>query len=118
MQSTVAVRGLDGAGLRELRTWLVGEPELRSRVRLVEEPIAAGELGGLVTELAIVLTPGGVATVLVSALISYLRNRTTDVTITITTSSGSRAEVSGRRVRRASAAELQAIVTELTDRLS
>lgn len=63
----------------DLHRWLAGEPDLR--VRAVDRVPEPGELGASTDTLAIILAPGGAVVVVVSAVVSWLRSRTSDVRI-------------------------------------
>jgi hypothetical protein len=87
--------------LRSLRTWLVGEHELRGRVRLVERPPGRDELGGGIVEAVLVaLGSGGAVTTLVAGVVSWVRSRSdrrhpsTPVTVKLTFQDGASVEVS------------------------
>ena len=86
-------------GLRSLREWLVGEEELRGRVRSAERPPEAGRLGPVLDGLVIALAPGGVASVLAAAVVVWVRAQRGDVTVTVERSDGSSFRVEGRRLR-------------------
>lgn len=111
----VVVEG-PGAGdeVRSLYGWLVGEDELRGRVQLRESAPESGALGALPLGLEIALAPGGGA-VLASAVVAWLRHRTSDLTCRVTRPDGGAVEVSAKRVR--DSASVQALVAELVDSL-
>lgn len=70
--------------LRSLREWLAAEDELRGRVRLVEAAPPAGSLGTVPELITVMVAQGGVLTVLAGALITWLRQRKSDLTIKVT----------------------------------
>jgi hypothetical protein len=111
----VAVEGL-GAGdeLRSLYGWLVGEEELRGRVHLKESAPDPGRLGTLPLGLEIALAPGG-GVVLASAVVAWLRYRTSDLVCRVIRPDGGVVEVSAKRVR--DSASVQALVAQLSDSL-
>ncbi|WP_431929230.1 effector-associated constant component EACC1 [Amycolatopsis tucumanensis] len=112
MTLTVAA---DRAGdeARSLREWLLGQEELRGRVRLVDSPPEPGRLGSVVETLAVALGPGGVATATATVLIAWLRRRASDVTITVKKPDGD-FELTATNVKGVDAGEL----AELTRRVS
>lgn len=61
--------------IRSLRTWLTGEDELRGRVRLLEEPLKAGQMGGIADAVTVAISTGGLATVTVQSVFAWLRQR-------------------------------------------
>ncbi|MFF7469898.1 hypothetical protein [Streptomyces sp. NPDC008092] len=72
----IGLVGDDAVGqLIALREWLQTEPELRGRVRRVDQPIRPGELGGTVEQLVVALASGGVGVTLTQSLIAWLRSR-------------------------------------------
>jgi hypothetical protein len=103
-----------GDELRSLYGWLVGEEELRGRVHLKESVPEPGRLGTLPLGLEIALAPGGGA-VLASAVVAWLRYRTSDLTCRVTRPDGGAVEVSAKRVR--DPASVRALVAELSDSL-
>ncbi|AIJ23898.1 effector-associated constant component EACC1 [Amycolatopsis methanolica] len=111
MLTVTAERAGDEA--RSLREWLLGQDELRGRVRLVESPPEPGRLGSVVETLAVALGPGGVATAAATVVIAWLRRRTSDVTITVN-KPDSDFELSATNVKGVDAGEL----AELTRRVS
>lgn len=112
---TVTIAGCGQADeLRSLYQWLAAETELRGRVRWVEGPPRPGALGSVPEALTIVLAPGGVAAVLASAAVAWVRHRAPEVTCKLTRPDGASAEVSARRVRGTDLAGVRAMVAELS----
>ncbi|MGH3621934.1 MAG: effector-associated constant component EACC1 [Sciscionella sp.] len=103
MDVTIGVAGRDAAvgELRSLFSWLVQEEELRGRVKLVETAPEPGTLGGWPEALVVALGQGGAITVLASAVIAWIRHRTSEVTCTLTRPDGTSVTVAAARVRRA-----------------
>ncbi len=100
METTVAVAGDHAAeDLRELRSSLLREPELRGRVHLTERPPDPEHLGTVPDLISVLLQSGTAATVLTSAVVTWLRHRTSDVDCTITRSDGSTFTLSAKRVQ-------------------
>ncbi|MEU8039519.1 hypothetical protein [Streptosporangium sp. NPDC049078] len=98
----------------DLYEWLVEEPELAGRVRLLDTPPAPGTLGPLAEALRIALEPGGAVTVLATVLIAWLRYRTGKVTITIVNKDGeSKVDVLAERVKALDAAGAQTLAAEV-----
>ncbi|WBC14882.1 hypothetical protein O7600_28040 [Micromonospora sp. WMMA1998] len=114
----VEVVGLSGQAvddeLRSLQHWLRAEGELRGRVDAVERPPVPGTLGSLIEALVLILAPGGVATVVAGSLLSWLRERRSDVTVKLTRSDGSSVELSATRVRSLDGVALRAQFEALT----
>ncbi|MDR7276385.1 effector-associated constant component EACC1 [Catenuloplanes atrovinosus] len=94
--------------LRDLLGWLGDEPSLRGRLTPVEHAPLPGTLGPWLEAIAVAVGPGGVAAVLASTVITWLRNRHSDVTVRIEAPDGSVVEVDAKRVRSLEAARLVA----------
>lgn len=114
----LAITVVGGAGadeLRSLHAWLVREDELRGRVALVEPPPERGALGSIPEALAVALGPGGVATALAGVLVTWLRHRTTDLTLRAGRKDGATVvELSVRRMRDMDPAAVQQQVRTLS----
>ncbi|MGC9665314.1 effector-associated constant component EACC1 [Planosporangium sp. 12N6] len=112
---TVEVEGDRPADeLRSLQSWLLAEHALRGRVRFAEPPPAPGTLGGVVEALTVVLGPGGVATAMVTALISWIRRRPGTVSVKVTRTDGASFELSAPLTGAMSPAEVRALTADLT----
>jgi hypothetical protein len=111
---TVGVFEQEAAGeeLRSLFTWLAGAEEFRGQVRLVEAAPEPGTLGGWPEAVAVALGEGGAVTVLASAVISWIRHRTSDVTCTMTRRDGTSVQLRATRVRGTELAELGELVQQ------
>lgn len=108
--------GGDNAGdnLRSLWTWLVDHDEFRGRVELVQRPPRTGELGSVPEVLAIALGPGGAVTVLGGVLIAWLRQRRSDVKLTVSRDGErSSVELTVKRVANVDAEGVQRQIAEL-----
>ncbi|MFD0885703.1 hypothetical protein ACFQ08_14205 [Streptosporangium algeriense] len=106
MDAQVQVSGGDEiTEFTELRKWLTGERALTGRVRVVRHPPAEDELGGVLDTLAVALGSGGAGIALVRALTVWLRTRRADVTITVTSPSGT-VKLNAQRVRDAAVLSL------------
>jgi hypothetical protein len=102
MDVTVRVLGREALAVAELRslcTWLGREDEFRGWVRLVEAAPEPGTLGGWPEAVAVALGEGGAVTVLASAVMSWIRHRTSDVTCTMTRSDGTSVTLETTRIR-------------------
>jgi hypothetical protein len=115
MGVTVSVAGRDAAAeeLRSLFTWLAGEEEFRGRVRLVEAAPEPGTLGGWPEAVVVALSQGGAVTVLASAVIAWIRHRTSEVTCTMTRPDGTSVELTATRVRRTDLAGVGELVEQV-----
>jgi len=72
-----------------------------------------GELGSLTDALVVAAGSGGAITAIAGALVSWLRHRTTDLTIKITRPDGSALEVDGKRVRGVDSEQLNVMIEDL-----
>ncbi|MFD8073917.1 hypothetical protein ACFV3E_14845 [Streptomyces sp. NPDC059718] len=88
-----------------LRNWLSGERTLTGAVRVVVRPPGDGELGGAFDLLAVTLGSGGVGVSLARSLTVWLQTRRTDVTITVTSPSGT-VKVDAQRIKDSAVVEL------------
>ncbi|MBB4918898.1 effector-associated constant component EACC1 [Streptosporangium saharense] len=99
MDALVQVSGDDEiTEFTELRGWLSGDRALTGRTRVVRQPPGEGELGGALDTLVVTLGSGSAGIALVRALTTWLRTRRADVTITVTSPSGT-VELNAQRVR-------------------
>jgi hypothetical protein len=110
--------GSTGDEVRELRSWLVGEDELRGHVRPVERGPSPDELGGLVEALIVGLGPGGAAAAFASVVISWIGRRSGGVRVLVRRPDGAEVEVQAERVRGMDATQLRSLVEELSGALS
>jgi hypothetical protein len=109
--------GSDQDQVRGLRGWLAAEEELRGRIQLLEPRPEPGRLGTLADTLIVSLGSGGAATVLASALVSWIRHRTGDTRAVLRKPDGSEIELAAHRIRGLDATAVQSIVNELTQSL-
>jgi len=109
----IEIRLQDGDNLRSLRGWLIGEDELRGRVRLVESPPPPGALG-MLPELLVVTLAQGDITALATVLITWLRQRRGELAIRVK-HKDTEVEVSGKVVRGLDAEALQQEASRLAE---
>jgi Effector Associated Constant Component 1 len=114
VEVSITVPGATADQLRSLHAWLVNEEELRGRVQLAGPPPRQDALGGTPEMLVVALSQGGAGAVLASALVAWVRHRTSDIVCCLHRPDGTTAQVSGRRVRRADPAMLKELVAELS----
>jgi Effector Associated Constant Component 1 len=117
-QATITVEGQD-IDAESLWDWLRHEPELRGRLRARSAP-APDEAMGAPIELAVVLATAttAVASALARSLSTWLVQRRSDLTVTVTGPDGSQVSVSSRRVadpEKLLRAVLDPVVPELLD---
>ncbi|WP_405968970.1 hypothetical protein OG496_55225 [Streptomyces sp. NBC_00988] len=84
--------------LTSLAASLRYEEDLRGRTRLVQSEIAAGKLGGLPEALAVALSASGAAGVLARAVVEWVKQRKSDVTVKAVRPTGESFEFDLRRV--------------------
>jgi hypothetical protein len=112
---SVVIAGDSGSDqLRSLHAWLVADGELRGRVRLLPQLPRPGTLGAVDDVLTVALGPGGAATALASVLITWIRHRTAEVTVTLTRPDGSSVNLSAKHVHGLAATELHSLTVELS----
>jgi hypothetical protein len=84
---------------------------------LLQADPKSGEMGSLTDALVVAAGSGGAITAIAGALVSWLRHRTTDLTIKITRPDGSALEVDGKRVRGVDAEQLNVMIEDLAAQL-
>jgi hypothetical protein len=101
---------VDGDELFSLRDWLSQEDGLRGRVRLVDRPGAADEMG-VATELVVMAGAAvPVVSVLARAVTTWLVQRRSDVTIRVTAPDGRQVSVNAKRI-----ADPEKLIREVLD---
>jgi hypothetical protein len=114
MHVTVAVDGDDArASLESLFEWLRHEDALRGHIQLRPSTLTPGAMGPLNEALLVVLGSGGAASVLAHSLTEWVKQRTSDVQLTLTRPNGETISVDGRRIR--DPATLTDMVTRFVD---
>lgn len=72
-QGSIYISAPDGSiDLRALADWFRVDDAFRGRIRLIEEPIRPGHMGGMIEVIAISVGGGGVANTLVRYLFTWL----------------------------------------------
>jgi hypothetical protein len=119
MDDTVQIR-VEAAGdsSASLLTWLRAEPDLRGRVHLAGSPPQPDSLGTVADVLTVAVGEGGVASVLASALIAWIRRRTGDTVVTLTRPDGSSMEVKATEVRGLSPESVAELVQRVNESLT
>lgn len=122
MDETVRIEmGGEASGdlLRSLHAALAQESQWRGRVGFVEAPRQPERLGGLIEALTVVLAPGGVAAVLVGAVVSWARHQSVgDVVCKLSRPDGTSVEVSAPLARSLRGTdEVRALVEDLARQL-
>lgn len=106
------------ADLRSLRSWMIDAGDLRGPIELRQSDPGPGELGSLTDALVVAAGSGGAITALAGVLISWLRHRTSDLTVKVTRPDGSSVEVDGKRIRRLEGAALAVEIERLAGQLA
>ena len=91
-----------------LARWLRFEEDLRGRTRLLQGKITNGEMGGLPEALAVALSAGGAASVLARAVVEWVKQCKSDVTVKAVRPNGESFEFDLRRV-----ADPESVITQL-----
>jgi hypothetical protein len=117
--STYAISGtgLSADELRSLRRWMLDVRSLSGPVDLQHADPKPGEMGSLTDALVVAAGSGGAITAIAGALVSWLRHRTTDLTIKNTRPDGSALEIDGKRVRGVDSDQLNALIDDLVAQL-
>jgi hypothetical protein len=114
---------VDGGGYepgeqeKELAGHLDGQERLRGRVHLIAERRQSGGISQSIATVVVELGPAGLAA-FASALIAWIRHRTADTRVTVRRPDGTRFEISAQRVRGLGAAEVSALVEQITRAVS
>lgn len=106
----------DGEAEQELHRFLTGQSQLRDRVQLLRSGRQTGALNETILTLVAELSAPALAA-LGTALVTWLRHRTSDTRVVLQRPDGTRFELSARRVRGLTPAELAALTEQLTSTL-
>jgi hypothetical protein len=103
MQAEIRISARDDVSqYTELLEWLRGERALAGAVSARHRRPGEDELGGAFDMLAVALGSGGAVVALANSLTAWLQTRRPDVSITVTSSSGS-VKLDARRIKDADA---------------
>jgi hypothetical protein len=107
---------VDGTQEPDLAAFLQTQPGLRGRVQLMTDQ---SRPGGIAQSVATVLAEVGpaAATALGTALVTWLRHRTSNTRITVRRPDGSRFELNAQRVRGLGGPEVAELVAQLSESL-
>jgi hypothetical protein len=110
----VVLRTEDGhdADSDDLRAFLSKDEILGPYLRTREAPIPPDALGGAAGLVAVACEQGPLAAALATALVGYLKYRTSDISISIVRPDGTEVKAEVSRVRGRSAEDLEAALTE------
>ena len=97
---------------------MIDDDDLRGPIELRQSDPGPGELGSLTDALVVAAGSGGAITALAGVLISWLRHRTSDLTVKVTRPDGSSVEVDGKRIRRLEAGALAVEIERLAGQLA
>jgi hypothetical protein len=115
MDLTLTVAGQSPADAQSLQEWMYQDDDLRGRAQLAPATPSEGKLGTLTDALIVAIGPGGAALSLASIVISWIRNRHSDVEVKITRPDGASISVTAKRVNAADSTRLRPMVSELAD---
>ncbi|MEE1754539.1 effector-associated constant component EACC1 [Streptomyces sp. SP18CS02] len=119
MQIAITARDDGGrVGTDDLRGWLGKQRELRGRVqRGAGEPPAPGTMGTATEFVTVLLESGGIVTVLVAAVVTWVQSRSGSQTVTITRPDGTQVTVTSERVKGLNAQQAGALAQEIAGQL-
>jgi hypothetical protein len=106
----------DGEPERELGRWLAEQGQLRERIQLVQSGRQTGALNETILTIVAELSAPTLAA-FATALVAWLRHRTSDTRIVLRRPDGARFELSARRVRGLTNADVTAMVEQLASTL-
>jgi hypothetical protein len=104
---------VDGDAIRELAEWLISDDALYGNVRLTAPAAPDGAMGAALSEIAVVLGPGGVAAAFASVIITWLRRRTGSLSVRITRSDGTEIQLTAENAHALTSDEVRAQVALL-----
>ncbi|MFJ8954936.1 hypothetical protein ACIRO1_33045 [Streptomyces sp. NPDC102381] len=117
MESKLFIKDADAerasTNLLSLADWLRYEEDLRGKTRVEHYEITPGQMGGLPEALVVALSTGGAATVLARAVVEWVKQRKSDVTVKAVRPNGESFEIDLRRVTAP-----EALAAQLCDFLS
>lgn len=100
MHVTVAVNGDDNrVALESLFDWLRHEDVLRGHLQFRPSTAPPGAMGVVDEALIVMLGSGGAASILARSLTEWVKQRTSDVRLTLTRPDGETISVDARRIR-------------------
>jgi hypothetical protein len=114
---TIGGPGVSADDLRSLRRWMIEDGELRGPFEFRQAGPRPGEMGSLTDALVVAAGSGGAITALAGVLISWLRHRTSDVTVTVTRPDGTTLEFSASRIRGLDGSAVGAEIRQLAGQL-
>jgi Effector Associated Constant Component 1 len=118
MEVTVSIAGKGSMDeLSSLYQWLSEEESIRGHVQPVQSSPEPGTMGSTQQALMVMLGPGGGA-VLASALVAWLRYRTSDVVCKVTRKDGTSMELAATRIRGTDLAAVSDLRAELSASLA
>jgi len=103
--------------LRSLRDALNNENELRGHARLEQSTPHEGALGGTLEVVAVALGPGGAAAIVSHVLITWIKQRRSQVSLRIRREDGTEIELEADRVRAADPQQLRQLITDTAEAL-
>jgi hypothetical protein len=121
---TAAEGDFSGDQLRNLRAWLLREPEFRGRVTLRETSPRLGEMGPTLDALLLPLAGAGAAATAASAralgnvVIAWLKARASPVDVTIRRADGAQVTLRTADVRGLTSDRIAQLLDELTERIA
>ena len=115
--TVVPNRSMTAFELRDLAAWISAEPGSMRDVRIVEQAPRNDQLGVIGDGLAIALGSGG-ATGLTTALVTWIRHRTSDLDLTVTAPDGTVVTMRGKRLQALATEEVLPHIKSISDALA
>jgi hypothetical protein len=91
--------------------------DLSGPVDLQQAEPRSGELGSVTDALIVAAGPGGALIALTGALVSWIRHRTSDLTLKVERPDGSSMQFDGKRIRGVDAEQVSAMIEQLAAQL-
>jgi hypothetical protein len=110
----LTVAGDDAAAaMRSLELWLDGQNELRGQVRAGVSAPEPGTMGSAADMLMVALGPGGVATVVASVLVSWIRRQSGNLSVRARRPDGGEITLTVNQVSELAPQDVPSLVTQL-----
>jgi hypothetical protein len=107
----VTVDGVTTDEIRQLRSWLLAEEEMRGRIELLERPPDSGRLGPVLEALRVIAEPG--SAVLATVLVAWLKQRRSSMKTTVTAPDGKKVSIEADRIRLMDADALSCLASKI-----
>ncbi|MER5430190.1 hypothetical protein [Streptomyces sp. NPDC002588] len=109
--------GASAGATHDLRAWLGRQRDLRGVITRAGGTPSPGAMGASTEVITALLVPGGVATVLASAVVAWVRSRAGKQTVTLTRPDGAQFTVTTEGVKDLTASQVSELVLKVASSL-